>query len=34
MGTDAELLALGKIYYRLYQLQFAMQERMKQRVAG
>jgi ABC-type multidrug transport system fused ATPase/permease subunit len=38
MGTHAELLALGGIYYRLYQLQFAMQERltpvgMKQRVA-
>ncbi|MDZ7292102.1 MAG: ABC transporter ATP-binding protein/permease [candidate division KSB1 bacterium] len=27
MGTHAELLALGGIYYRLYQLQFAMQER-------
>jgi len=33
MGTHAELLALGGIYYRLYQLQFAMQERMAQRVA-
>lgn len=33
MGTHAELLALGGIYYRLYQLQFAMQERMEQRVA-
>jgi ATP-binding cassette subfamily B protein len=33
MGTHAELLALGGIYYRLYQLQFAMQERMGQRVA-
>ncbi|MGH7451001.1 MAG: ABC transporter ATP-binding protein [bacterium] len=32
MGTHAELLALGGIYYRLYQLQFAMQERMAQRV--
>jgi ATP-binding cassette subfamily B protein len=31
MGTHAELLALGGIYYRLYQLQFAMQERMEQR---
>jgi len=33
MGTHSELLALGGIYYRLYQLQFAMQERMEQRVA-
>jgi ATP-binding cassette subfamily B protein len=33
MGTHAELLALGGIYYRLYQLQFAMQERMAQKVA-
>jgi ATP-binding cassette subfamily B protein len=36
MGTHAELLALGGIYYRLYQLQFAMQERLtpvEQRVA-
>ncbi|MCI0695232.1 ABC transporter ATP-binding protein/permease [candidate division KSB1 bacterium] len=33
MGTHAELLALGGIYYRLYQLQFAMQERMAQRIA-
>ncbi len=33
MGTHAELLTLGGIYYRLYQLQFAMQERMGQRVA-
>ncbi|MDZ7363547.1 MAG: ABC transporter ATP-binding protein/permease [candidate division KSB1 bacterium] len=29
MGTHAELLALGGIYYRLYQLQFAMQERLR-----
>jgi ATP-binding cassette subfamily B protein len=28
MGSHAELMALGGIYYRLYQLQFAMQERM------
>jgi ATP-binding cassette subfamily B protein len=28
MGTHAELMALGGIYYRLYQLQFAMQERV------
>lgn len=28
MGTHAELMALGGIYYRLYQLQFAMQEKM------
>ncbi|MBV6506261.1 MAG: putative ABC transporter ATP-binding protein [Syntrophorhabdaceae bacterium] len=34
MGTHAELLALGGIYYRLYQLQFAMQERMEQKAAG
>jgi ATP-binding cassette subfamily B protein len=33
MGTHAELLALGGIYYRLYQLQFAMQERLEQRMA-
>jgi len=33
MGTHAELLALGGIYYRLYQLQFAMQERLEQRIA-
>ncbi len=32
MGTHTELLALGGIYYRLYQLQFAMQERMEQMV--
>jgi ATP-binding cassette subfamily B protein len=29
IGTHAELLALGGIYYRLYQLQFAMQERLR-----
>jgi len=29
MGTHAELLASGGIYYRLYQLQFAMQERLR-----
>jgi ATP-binding cassette subfamily B protein len=34
MGTHAELLALGGIYYRLYQLQFAMQERIAQRVVA
>ncbi len=33
IGTHAELLALGGIYYRLYQLQFAMQERLEQRLA-
>jgi ABC-type multidrug transport system fused ATPase/permease subunit len=33
IGTHAELLALGGIYFRLYQLQFAMQERLEQRVA-
>jgi len=29
IGTHAELLALGGIYYRLYKLQFAMQERLR-----
>ena len=33
MGTHEELLTLEGIYYRLYQLQFAAQERMGQRVA-
>jgi len=33
MGTHEELLALEGIYYRLYQLQFAAQERMGQRMA-
>jgi len=33
MGTHEELLALEGIYYRLYQLQFAAQERMGQRIA-
>jgi len=33
MGTHAELLAHRGIYHRLYQLQFAMQERREQRVA-
>ena len=33
MGTDEELMALGGIYYRLYQLQFAAQERVGARIA-
>ena len=33
MGTHAELLAHRGIYHRLYQLQFAMQERVEQQVA-
>jgi ATP-binding cassette subfamily B protein len=34
MGTHEELLAQRGIYYRLYQLQFAMQARMEQKRAG
>jgi ATP-binding cassette subfamily B protein len=34
MGTHDELIAQRGIYYRLYQLQFAMQERMEQKLAG
>ena len=34
MGTHEELLALRGIYYRLYQLQFAVQERREQKLAG
>ncbi len=34
MGTHEELIAQRGIYYRLYQLQFAVQERMKQKLAG
>lgn len=34
MGTHEELIAQRGIYYRLYQLQFAMQARMEQKLAG
>ncbi|MGH7494097.1 MAG: ABC transporter ATP-binding protein [bacterium] len=34
MGTHEELLAQRGIYYRLYQLQFALQVRMTQKLAG
>ncbi len=34
LGTHEELLAQRGIYYRLYQLQFAVQERMEQKLAG
>ncbi|NUO82892.1 ABC transporter ATP-binding protein [candidate division KSB1 bacterium] len=33
-GTHEELMALHGIYYRLYELQFAGQERVEQRLAG
>lgn len=34
MGTHEELLALEGIYYRLYQLQFAVQERFAQKITA